>query len=41
VLHHLIKHRFQGRIVPVNPTRADLFGLNTARTTKSGRLTWR
>ena len=30
VLHHLIKHRFQGRIVPVNPTRTDLFGLNAA-----------
>ena len=27
VLHHLIKHRFQGRIVPVNPNRLDLFGL--------------
>ena len=27
VLHHLIKHRFQGRIVPVNPNRPDLFGL--------------
>ncbi|MGZ9020718.1 MAG: acetate--CoA ligase family protein, partial [Rhodoplanes sp.] len=32
VLHHLIKHRFQGRIVPVNPNRPDLFGLNAAPT---------
>ena len=32
VLHHLIKHRFEGRIVPVNPTRPDLFGLVAAPT---------
>jgi acetyl-CoA synthetase (ADP-forming) len=43
VLHHLIKHRFQGRIVPVNPNRPDLFGLNAPRQQwpRSGQSTWR
>jgi hypothetical protein len=27
VLHHLIKHGFEGRIVPVNPNRPEIFGL--------------
>lgn len=27
VLHHLIKHRYAGRIVPVNPNRPALFGI--------------
>jgi acyl-CoA synthetase (NDP forming) len=31
-LHHLIKHGFQGRIVPINPKRPNLFGLLAAPT---------
>ena len=31
-LHHLIKHGFQGRIVPINPRRPSLFGLPAAPT---------
>ena len=31
-LHHLIKHGFQGRIVPINPKRPNLFGLPAAPT---------
>ena len=27
VLHHLIKHSFQGQIIPVHPNRPELFGL--------------
>ena len=30
VLHHLIKHSYGGRIVPVNPRRSALFGIPTA-----------
>ena len=29
VLHHLIKHGYGGRIAPVNPKRASLFGIRT------------
>ena len=31
-LHHLIKHGFQGRIVPINLKRPNLFGLPAAPT---------
>ena len=30
VLHHLIKHGFQGQIIPVHPNRPELFGLVAA-----------
>ena len=30
VLHHLIRHGYEGRIVPVNPNRPALFGLPAA-----------